>query len=198
MKETRNRLQNEQREEPIEASVLMKDYGHVFAQLPGDALKGANTPVNVFGMLLRSPKVAELFIPYWGKSKADLNLSIRQQELIILRTACYYSCDYVWGHHVPVAKEVGVSDEEIGWISNSAEEQGWSDAEQILLLVVDDVLSQANLSDERWLRLREHWSAEQVLDIITVISQYLLFNSVNNIFGLKLENDTMPRLHEVV
>lgn len=37
----------------------------------------------------------------------------RQQELVILRIGCLYASDYVWKHHVPVAKEFGASDGEI-------------------------------------------------------------------------------------
>jgi alkylhydroperoxidase family enzyme len=191
------RVHNQRRIAPVPADVLLSKYAALFNQLPGDALKGKNTPVEVFGVLLKSPKIAALFFPYWANSKTTLNLTIREQELIILRTGCYFGCDYVWGHHVPVALEVGVTPEELKQIPYPAATGNWSEKEKILLIVVDEILKSANVNNEHWQRLSKHWAVDQILDIITVISQYLLFNTVNNVFGTQLENKSMPNLPDV-
>lgn len=192
-----NAVRNSRRDEPVSKDELLADFAGVFNALPGNALKGDNAPVEVFGMLLKSRKIAELFIPYWGKTKHLLDLTIREQELIILRSACYYGCDYVWGHHIPQAKEVGVSDDEIASLPYPPQEQPWSEKEKVMLLAVDSIISSANLSESLWEKLSQHWSTKQILDMITVVSQYVIFNSVNNIFGTRLENDSLPLLPDV-
>lgn len=188
------RVKNPQRVKPIPADQLKAQYAPLFDQLPGKALKGENSPVNVFGILLHSPEIAKIFIPYWVKSKSILNLTIREQELIILRMACLFGCDYVWGHHVPVMKEIGISDQEIANIPLPPEKGKWNEKETILLKVTDALVKTANITDEDWARLIKSYKTDQILDIITVVSQYVFFNAVNNVFGVKLEHAKLPPL----
>lgn len=192
-----NRVKNSVRENPVAKEILLSQFAQIFESLPGKALKGKNTPVNVFGILLKSPKIASIFVPYWAQSKQLLQLSVREQELIILKSACYFGCDYVWGHHVVIALEAGVSQSEIDAIPFPPQEKSWNAKEKALLLSVEALLKTANLSDELWKELKQHYKTEQILDIITVVSQYVLFNAVNNVFGVKLENSDMPSLPDV-
>jgi alkylhydroperoxidase family enzyme len=141
---------------------------------------------------MSSPKVSNLFVPYWAASKTALDLSVREQELIILRSAFLFQCDYVWGHHVPVIKEVGVGDEEIEKITKPIDSAGWSAKDAALLKMTDQIFSKANITENMWGEIKQHYSDAQLVDIIMVCSQYLLFNSVNNVFGLPLEHDGLP------
>lgn len=176
----------------MSANELLSNCADAFSLLPGTALEGKNAPVNVFGQLMTSPDVSNLFIPYWAASKTALALSVREQELIILRSAFLFQCDYVWGHHVPVIKEAGATDEEITRVTQPIATAGWSEKEAALLMMTDQLFSHANITNELWDEIKRHYSDAQLVDIIMVCSQYLLFNSVNNVFGLQLEHDGLP------
>ena len=191
------KVNNPDRSNPVSPEELTAQYAKVFDSLPGNALAGEKAPHHVFGQLVRSPDVAEVFIPYWVATKTRLNFTVREQELIILRTACIYGCDYVWGHHVPVALEAGMTEEEILQVPLTIDEMTLPEKEKVLLLATDDITAQANVSEKTWEQLNAHYSEAQILDIITIVSQYVLFNSVNNIFGIRLENDSMPSLGKV-
>ncbi len=192
-----NRVKNPKRSEPVESGIVKEKFAKVFEEIPGLSLEGENAPLNVVGTLIKSPKIAELFVPFWGKSKHELNLSIREQELIILKTACFFGCDYVWGHHVPIAKQADVTDEEIAQVPLPVKDQNLPLKDKVLIKMVESVLKKANLSDEEFEEIVKHFDEAQILDIIMVISHYLVFNSVNNIFGVELEHSKLPALPDM-
>lgn len=90
------RVQNKKRTEPKSEEEVSSHFKELLDKLPGLSFKSKNAPVNVFGVLLKSKMITELFAPYWAKSKASMKLTVREQEIIILKTACFYGCDYVW------------------------------------------------------------------------------------------------------
>jgi len=106
-------VENPIRLKPLSPDILNEKYKDCLDALPGEALKGENAPFNVFGVLFQRPEVTQLFFPYWAESKKLLNISIYEQELIILRMAVLFRCEYVWGHHVPVMQAEGIDDETI-------------------------------------------------------------------------------------
>lgn len=197
MTKTIRRVENPERMKPVAPEKLLSQYGEVLKDLPGKAFHGPGAPLNVFGTLVHSPEIAKLFFPYWVKSKTLLRLTPVEQEYIILRMACLFGSDYVWGHHVLLIKEAGVSDADIAKIPLPPETAGWSPKLSTLMIVVDELVKKANISEDNWKRILEFYSKEQILDIITVVSQYQLFCSVNNVFGVKLEQPSIPRLPDI-
>ena len=186
------KVQNPERSIPISKTALLKDYSGVFDKLPGDAMRGDNAPINVFAQLANSAEVAKRFFPYWAESKLVMSLSMRAQEIIILRSACLFGCEYVWGHHCVVSAEIGILDSEIQQLKLPIENITLDPVDKLLVEVTDQIYKSANISDDLWDRLHKHYGQEELLDMITVISQYIIFNSVNNIFGIPLENNKMP------
>ncbi|MCH9631654.1 MAG: hypothetical protein S4CHLAM37_16780 [Chlamydiia bacterium] len=90
-----------------------------------------------------------------------------------------------------------MSKEEILQIPLPFDEQTLPLEEKLLIQTTGKILSHANLSEEEFTALKDHYDEEQILDIIALVSQYILFNSVNNIFGIKLENASMPNLPDM-
>jgi alkylhydroperoxidase family enzyme len=179
--------------QPVGKEKLMEDHGELFALLP-TAFSGKSAPVNVFGVLQHRPEIAEYFFPYWVYSKLNLKLSLHEQELIILRMAVFYQSQYVWGQHARLIKEAGIGDVKLQQLALPIEKGNWTPDEAILLYVTDEILKTANISDQNWEQLTKYYSQEQVLDIITVVSQYVLFCSVNNIFRIPLEHEGFSKL----
>lgn len=169
-------------------------FGALFDELPYASISGKNAPTKVMGQMMANPDMADLFIPYWVKAKAAMSLSIRDQELVIMRSAVIFNCDYVWGHHVPVLLEDGMELSEINKIALPIGEGGWSAKEKALLEAVEVIYAKADVNEALWQALKMHFSDKNIMDIITICSQYLLFNATNNIFGLKLEHDGLQGL----
>ena len=68
--------------------------------------------VNIFATLVRYPGLYRRWMPFAGKLLAG-KLPARDRELLILRSAWRCASSYEWGQHVRLAKQVGISAEEI-------------------------------------------------------------------------------------
>ncbi len=188
------RVKNPERVKPIPGDKLLQQFGMILEKVPNISFKGKTAPVNVFGILALNPKICELFFPYWVQSKTLLKLTVQEQELIILRMACLYGSDYVWGHHLAILKGTGFTDENIAKIPLPPEEAKWDKNIEALLTIVDEVAKKGNITEKNWEKIQQYYSGEQILDIITVISQYFFFCAINNVFGVKLEAQELPTL----
>ena len=190
------RVKNKQRGVPLDKKAVLSQFATLFKDLPGLSLNSPNAPYHAFGMIAKSPKTAKLFVPYWAKSKSALGITFRESEILILKVADYFGCNYIWGHHVLLALQSGMSQEEISQITLDPSKINLPEKEIVLIKTAELILSSANLDDQAFESLSKHYLEKQIIDIFMVISQYLFFATINNVFGIELENDSMPNLSE--
>ncbi len=112
--------ESESRIAPLSTKALSPECLEILARLPGKGLQGEGFPYNLLGILMHNPETLEPFLDYWVTSKAKMGLSVREQELVILRMAVLYRSEYVWKHHVKVGREFGVNDTELDAIRNGS------------------------------------------------------------------------------
>jgi len=124
----------------------------------------------------------------------DLSLTPRERELAILRVGWNRRADYEWGHHVAIAKSVGVTDAEILAVQQAPGAARLSDLEVLILQAVDDVHSSAEIATDTWHALKEHYSDQQMLDLIFTIGQYNMVCVALNSIKVQLEEgfDGLP------
>jgi alkylhydroperoxidase family enzyme len=129
-----------------------------------------------------------------------MGLTVREQELVILRMARLYGSDYVWKHHVPVATEFGVSCEEVAAVSEGAHERFASSREKALLLLTDELVEQRSVSPQTWAHHASPLPAGDVVDLIALVSQYTFFALMNNVLQVPVEDALadVPGLAELV
>ena len=155
-------------------------------RIPGDGLKGPGFPHQVLGQLLHSPELLGPFLEWWVSAKSTMALSVREQELVILRMACLYASDYVWKHHVPVGREFGISAAELAAIRSSTYD-GFGERERALLELSDEMVNRRTVSAAAWAQYGRSLPARDLLDLIALISQYVLFALTNNVLQVPLE-----------
>ena len=156
-------------------------------RIPGAGLKGDGFPHNVLGVLMHSPDTFGPFLEYWVTCKEKMSLSVREQELVILRMASLYRSDYVWKHHVPVAKEFGVTDAELQAVRDA--DLGAFDArEAALLALTDEMVEDRMVSAASWRDRAAGLSDGDVVDLIGLVSQYVLFALANNVAQVRVED----------
>lgn len=177
---------------PIPISEWNPAWTTILGGLPGDSLKGKYYPYNVMGTIAYQSDLFAHFMKYWVASKKALHLTVREQEMIILRMAVLNDCDYVWGHHVPVALEGGLTRAEIDCIPDEIAISDWTEREYVLLSIVDEMYQTKKLANESWQTAKTFFDEHQLLDIIMVISQYVYFSLVNNVFQVELEAAIEP------
>jgi len=173
---------------PLDAEKMPAACKEILKRIPGNTLKGKYAPLNVLGTLMYNPDTFEQFLDYWVTSKLKMGLSVREQELVILRMAVQYRCNYVWKHHVPVAVEFGVTQNELDAVRAFPLPASFSAREEALLVLTDHMVNEHDVSDEIYDKYHSNLKDSELVDLISLVSQYVLFTLMNNVLRVKVES----------
>jgi len=132
---------------------------------------GSSTPVTADSVpefvttLLRHPdlyyRLTELSMQLQGQG----TLTARDRQLAILRKAWLYQGAYVWGEHVKHSKRVGITSEEIERVTQGSAAPGWTVHECALLRAVEELHSNAMISDTAWNVLAQRLDDRQLIEL---------------------------------
>jgi 4-carboxymuconolactone decarboxylase len=181
-------MSNEPRLTPKRVEDMKPEWLEILKRIPGDGLKGKYAPVNVLGSLMYNPDTLGQFLDYWVTSKLKMGFSVREQELVILRMAFHYSCNYVWKHHVPVGVEFGITQEELGALKMADMPRLFNEREMVILDLTDEMMNTRNVSAQSWQRAKQSLKDSELIDLISLISQYVLFALTNNVVRVEIES----------
>jgi 4-carboxymuconolactone decarboxylase len=138
-------------------------------EILGDYTRGGRT-LYLFRVCVRTPELCRAWVPasrYFGTSP----LSLRDRELLILRTCWLTKNEYTWGNHVAAAKRAGLSDEDLLRITKGLG-GGWSAADAVLLRAVDELHSDQVVTDATWESLSQRYGHRELSDLIFIVGQY--------------------------
>ncbi len=179
--------EKEPRVAPLPMSEMREPWLKILERLPGSGLKGPYAPVSVLGTLMHNPRTMGPFLDYWVTSKLEMNLSGREQELVILRMGWHYRCDYVWKHHVPPAREYGVTDAEIEAVKSDPLSSLFSGRERALLSLTDEMVNHRTVREEAWKSWGSGLEPAVLVDLVSLVSQYTFFALFNNSLQIEVE-----------
>jgi 4-carboxymuconolactone decarboxylase len=172
---------------PMPVDGMTDEWKKTLDRLPGSGLKGLYSPVNVFGTLMYNTETMGSFLDYWVTTKLKMSLSGREQEMVILRMGYLYQSNYVWKHHVPVAQEYGVSDEEINHIRSLKVPSLFNPRETALLMLTNEMVEHRTVREEVWSRWSSELNESEMIDLISLVSQYVFFALLNNSIQIEVE-----------
>jgi 4-carboxymuconolactone decarboxylase len=175
-----------QRIESRPMTEMREDWLQILGRIPGAGLKGDGFPRNALGLLMHNPEVFGPFLDYWVTCKLKMHISVREQELVILRMGCLFRSDYVFKHHVPLAREFGVSEAELQAVRDGRYD-GFVPREAAMLTLTDEFMDKRTLSAATWAKYNTTLSATEVVDLIGLVSQYVLFALANNVAQVQVE-----------
>ena len=125
-------------------------------------------PLALFRTMHRNPKLAAAMHPFGRFNLRDSSIAPRDREIVIHRTCALCHCEYEWGVHVAsFAERVGFSAAEIEATVTGA--AVWDDREQLLVSLTDALHRTAAVPDVLWAGLREHWSENQLLELVALV-----------------------------
>lgn len=173
--------------QPLPTSGMRAEWLATLARIPGDGLKGAGFPHSVLGAIMHNPDTFGPFLEFWVTAKSKMALSVREQELVILRMACLYRSNYVWKHHVPVGREFGLRDAELAAVLRGTYGGVFPAREHALLALTDELVDSRTIRPETWARHGGALPAKDVVDLISLVAQYVFFALVNNSLQVQVE-----------
>jgi alkylhydroperoxidase family enzyme len=151
-------------------------------------------PIHLPSVIAQHPTFLPPYLQ-WAKAVAlGGTLSPRHNELLALRTAYLCRSDFEWGVHTQYAlgRECLTVDE-IAAVALSPASPTWSAIEQALLRSVDELHTNAVITDETWAQLAETFDAGALLEVVFVVGHYTMLSMVTNSAGVQPEAG-WPRL----
>jgi 4-carboxymuconolactone decarboxylase len=149
----------------------------------------AGPDAHIFATLARHPRLLKRWSAFGGVLLFRGELPDRDRELLVLRTAWNCRAHYEWGHHVPWARRVGVSDEEVSAVTTGPSAATWSAGDAVLLRAADELHGSSRIGDATWAALADRYTPAQLIEICMVVGQYHLVAFTLNSLGVQLEEE---------
>ena len=144
--------------------------------------------LNLFKVMMNHPALARRWGEFGNHILFRQSLPPRDREMLILRIGWLNQARYEWKQHVRIARNAGLSDDEIDRITQGPG-AGWDRHDAALLQAVDDLFADSVIAAARWEVLAERYSTEQMMDLVFTIGQYNLVSWALNSFGVPLDPD---------
>lgn len=142
---------------------------------------------NIFRTLAHHPALGKRWMVFANHILGKSTLSARDREMLILRIGYLCQAGYEWGQHVQIARDIGMSDDEIRLCKTGPETPGIAELDQLLLRATDELHEDAHVSDATWAGLGAHYNTQQLMDIVFTVGQYNLVSMALNSFGVQLD-----------
>jgi alkylhydroperoxidase family enzyme len=98
---------------------------------------------------------------------------------------------------VVLGRNAGLSEAELEQVQLGAAAPGWDAIDRELVRAADDLHRDARISDATWARLSEHFSREQLMDIVFAVGCYDVLAMVFKTFDVQLEQGVEPLPEDV-
>lgn len=141
-----------------------------FARLAG-RVQGTEPPA-VFLTLGRHRRLFWGWLHFAGTMMPGGRLARRETELVILRVATLCGSEYELTQHRPLARRAGLDAAQVERVAEGPSAPGWTDAERLLLEVVDELHATEDLSDATWARLRAARDERECLELVMLAGHY--------------------------
>ena len=166
------------------------------AELLASMMPSGVPPIRLFRTLVRNRPLTEAMHCLGGyELSRRLSISLREREIVILRTCARCGAEYEWGVHVAFfATKARLGTAQIQSLTNgTSTDAGWTWRERCLIRLVDELGVINDLSDATWRDLADEFSEAQLLDLVLLCGWYRAISALCRTFRVDLEDDA-PRL----
>ncbi len=147
---------------------------------------GGGRTLNLWTTLIRHPGLFRWWIPFGGKILAG-KIPVRDRELMVLRTAWRCGAEYEWGQHCRIARQAGITDDELVRIAKGPDAPGWDRFDAALLRAADELHDESCVTDDTWAVLADRYDEKQLIELPMLVGQYHLVAFTMN--TLRLEHE---------
>jgi alkylhydroperoxidase family enzyme len=138
--------------------------------------------------MLRNRSLYEVWRPLARYLNGASILQRRDRELLVLRAAWLARSDYVWGNHVLVARDVGISDDEIAAICVGPTDGSWTPHDAALVRAADELVTTCTLSDQAWADVSSWYGDKEMVELIILVGHYVMFSYLLNSIRIQREH----------
>jgi alkylhydroperoxidase family enzyme len=149
--------------------------------------------INVFRAMANAESLYPAFIDFLSLLFRPLEIDPALERMIVLRVALLGECFYAWRQNVVVARDVGVTEEQI-----SALERGdivakcFSPAHQAAFAFTDEVVFMVETTDATYERAKRYFSDRALTETLFVIGTYMFIARVVRTGCVPLDEKPAP------
>jgi len=145
-----------------------------------------------FVPLLRSPEILSRARNLGDYVRFNTSLPSRLSEFVILITAQYWRQEYEWFVHSGIAVRQGLASEKIAAVAAGNRPQKMADDEAVVYDFCMELLTEREVSDRNYDRLKLHFEEEGIVDTVGIIGYYSLLAMVMNTARTALPEGVEP------
>jgi alkylhydroperoxidase family enzyme len=152
-----------------------------------DKIMRGQPPLLLFRTVARNPRVLQRMMA--GGLLDRGSITIRNRELMILRTTAKCGAEYEWGVHVAVfgGKAEWTKDHIHSSVHGWAEDACWSDEDRLIIRLADQLHGTARVDEDLWSDLSGHFKQEQLVELVMLAGLYHAVSFMVNATGLQYE-----------
>ena len=139
-------------------------------------------------MLAHSPALAEGFLRLAQAQFTDLELPLRDRELLILTVAAGVECEYEYRQHIPVSEAAGVetSVREAIW-AGTLRPSALAERQRVLVALVKATLEAPQVHARLVVSARDYFSDREIVEIMQLVGFYWGLGRLCTVLDLEIE-----------
>jgi AhpD family alkylhydroperoxidase len=159
----------------------------------------AGDPGPIVGALAHVPEVLEATMPFLSAMFGESALPERTKEIVVLRTSALLECRYCTQAHSVVARDSGLSREEVLALRGEMDLESHfpDEVERVLLDWIDAVASGPGpVEEEATTAFRAHFAEADLVEVTLLIAGTMMLNRFCTALELQASASTIARLTE--
>ncbi len=149
-------------------------------------------PLNVFRMVAGAPRAMRPFMAL-GRAVLSTALDARRREIAVLRVAHATCAPYEWTQHEQLARNVGVSEEEIEAIGSEDAVTSLDEEANLICRVADEISRDVRLSDEALEQIIDRYGPREATELILLVSYYNMVSRFLESTRVEVEGEPLLR-----
>jgi len=167
--------------EVLDRDALPEDKRHVH-----DYLAQTRGAVRLpFSAVLNNPELTHRVAHLGSYIRFDSTLPDKVRELAILAAARAIDARFEWAGHARLAKELGITDDQVDAIANRNAPAGFSDEDALPVRVAQELLVKHELSEASFKAAQAKYGDAGAIELIATVGYYSLMGCLLN--GLQIE-----------
>ena len=144
--------------------------------------------LNIFKMMAHAETNFRPLIMLGTSILTEQQLSAKLRELAILRVARLSRAEYEWVQHVPIARMVGVSDEQVAALErDDATAACFDPVDRVILRATDEIVRDGGPSDATFADLQAHFSNREIVELVLAVGFYMVMARLMISTGIDIE-----------
>jgi 4-carboxymuconolactone decarboxylase len=143
--------------------------------------------LNIFRTLGHHPGLLKRFNVLGGAFLARGLLPAREREIVILRVGWNCRSVYEFGQHTVIGRDAGLREAEIAALTTVRAPGPWSDDDEALIALADELCADDCVSDATFAALRPRWNDAELVELVALAGFYRMVSGILNSLGVEAE-----------